>query len=896
MKLSPGHGSRSRAESTIGTGGMTLVEVVVALTILAFIIGPLTMAFITGIRTTRSSEAKLTKTRAAQQIASLWTQDVQNVEPGGVNAESTCPSTEAETGIEEQIVTFNWGSDTGSGRDPGSASWVVTGIGANSTLVRRVCQEGSPVVEQTVAEEFGQSGKSASDLVHGPDASKPKVFCPLDADGVGRSCTIVVSGTYAYSLKVDRRVPDRTAAIVPPTVPGAPVVTGAESRHTRVNATWTAPAVGSGQPPITGYRMFVATSEEGEPVGSADSNDLEGSVSGLTNGTPYWVRVQAKNEIGWGPSSAPFGPVTPNPNTPEAPEIVSVSAGDHAVTITWRPDPNDGGSPVTGWHLYAKPTGAGSEHAEIVTDVTSVSGGLLRADLPNLWNGREYTMRLAGINTTGEGPDSGQSDAVTPYGVPGVAGGVTATPLASGDIRVSWTAPTVKPTNSDTVDGGRPIDGYRIRVASPANASVGPWPSASSLTASNATQLDVSGLSLGTSYSFIVETWNARGKSDSAPSSAVLSARPPSAPSVTAVTDGAGAVLVSWTAPAANGAPITSYQVTRDGAGGPDLHTSATVTPQRFTGLTSGQLYTFTVKAVNTAGVGAGGTATATATGLPSAPTSVSLSRPSGSFGRELTISYGAPTNTGGSTVTYLVRCAGSGSGVPAWQDVTFPSAGTYSVGAPFIKDGRDYTCQVGAQNAVGTTWSASSNATMPYGECTLGSDLTQHVKEGSGVQSTRTNFWVRQSTLFSNGEAGLIRFTWTNACSGRPFAMPSTAYVAQVEFSAYIEDARNRSNRLERLNSSWSTSTTWAGPSGTTVGSSWCASSSGWRSNGVNTGNLRDAVNQMLAGTNNNGFAIRDNGSGCGTTTDLASSVTYSGSSKAERPKLDMRFYSDGL
>lgn len=91
----------------------------------------------------------------------------------------------------------------------------------------------------------------------------------------------------------------------------------------------------------------------------------------------------------------------------------------------------------------------------------------------------------------------------------------------------------------------------------------------------------------------------------------LIPATAPDAPMVTA-TAGDAQVTVTWTTPAANGAPITGYTVS-DGTNTVSLAND--VNTYTFTGLTNGTAYTFTVTATNSAGTSTGGTATATPTG-----------------------------------------------------------------------------------------------------------------------------------------------------------------------------------------------------------------------------------------------------------------------------------------
>lgn len=145
-------------------------------------------------------------------------------------------------------------------------------------------------------------------------------------------------------------------------------------------------------------------------------------------------------------------------------------------------------------------------------------------------------------------------------------------------------------------------------------------------------------------------------------------------------------VELSWTAPANNGAPITSYDV--DYSGGTQ---TCQASPCTITGLSNGTSYTFTVKAVNLVGTSKPSPASAPVVPntVPGAVTGLTTSAPSDGA---LTLSWSVPPNDGTPVQNYQVTWTGGGH-----QTVT----GTTTTATGLDNDSK-YTFTVIAVNSQG--------------------------------------------------------------------------------------------------------------------------------------------------------------------------------------------------
>jgi hypothetical protein len=275
--------------------------------------------------------------------------------------------------------------------------------------------------------------------------------------------------------------------------------------------------------------------------------------------------------------------------------------------------------------------------------------------------------------------------------VPGIPKNVTITAPASGSqVIATFAAPDS--------DGGSPITSYMVTS----------FPG--SFTGTGTSPITVTGLSNGTPYTFTVTAINAVGIGlPYTTPDAITPAAIPGAPTGVAAAPGNTQATISFTPPAYNGgSAITGYTVASNPVGGIDSTAGTTGLSHVVTGLTNGVQYTFTVTATNRVGAGAASVASSSVTPaptVPGAPTNVTAT----AGNAQATVTFSAPTYTGGSPITsYTV------SSIPA--DGVDANAGSASLSHVItgLKNGTAYAFTVTANSANGPSLPSTSNSVTP--------------------------------------------------------------------------------------------------------------------------------------------------------------------------------------
>ena len=376
----------------------------------------------------------------------------------------------------------------------------------------------------------------------------------------------------------------------------------------------------------------------------------------------------------------------PTTTAPRTPGNLVLSPGNARISASW-----DASSGATSYAVRYRTDGSGSW-----TTISSITG--TSRTITGLTNGTAYEVQVRATNAHGSSSWSA-SQRATPLAV-NVPARVATPTLTAGDaqIGVAWSAPA---------NGGAVISDYDVQYRV---GSSGAWTShAHSGTGRTAT---ITGLTNGTEYEVQVRAVNSVGDgpwSPSASATPMLAARVPDAPTAPTVTPGNAQLVISWTAPANNGAAITGYRVritrVRDSAA-ITRAPAGTTTSYTASSLTNGEAYDVEVLAINSVGAGAYSPAArgtpasgATQPSRPAAPTLVAGDA-------QLAATWTAPANGGAAITHYDVRHKlSSGS---TWTQIDGISGLTRTITG--LTNGSSYDVQVRAANSVGDSdWSPSA-------------------------------------------------------------------------------------------------------------------------------------------------------------------------------------------
>ena len=421
----------------------------------------------------------------------------------------------------------------------------------------------------------------------------------------------------------------------------------------------------------------------------------EATISGLTNGTSYTFMINAINSIGPG-TAVSYNSATPLAVAPDPPNIsssINPTVGNQQLTFNWAEPTNNGGSAVTKYILSG--FGTNIEFANNVFEHVQT----------NLDNGTSYNISIVAENGVGQSSPANFNPA-TPATVPDPPTSVETTPVPGiNSLQIFFD----KPIN----DGGSAITKLRVFDSNhslnediPANA---PSP------------YTISGLSYLNVYQLQLVAVNIIGESTSLQYGAMSPTEPtpgttvPSAPIILQYlnpTIGDRRLTFDWEPPTNDGGTqILNYRLFDDANGISSPVSDPTSRQFVIENLQNGTTYNFSIVANNSVGESIpavyNSRAPSTVPGFPN------ITQNPTPGDQRLTLSWAAPANNGGSTITRYIL-----SGDQGFTTIPNLSLGDSPYTVTGLTNGTTYTFSLIAVNINGngapSTYDPASPSNKP--------------------------------------------------------------------------------------------------------------------------------------------------------------------------------------
>lgn len=331
------------------------------------------------------------------------------------------------------------------------------------------------------------------------------------------------------------------------------------------------------------------------------------------------------------------------------------------LVVSWK-TPSNGNQPISKVDiLNAADQPVATFSGATLTSAMTTAGQSNSYTIKNLTNGVSYTYKVRITNYVGSTVAQGAAIPYTRVSVPGNVS--VASNGRDGELDVRWTTPANNGSPITKIEIINTRNNNNVRKTISATSNQSEFTTAMT-TAGQTASTTIKGLTGGRVYGIAVRITNAAGSTTSVSVDAVPAGPPTQTTDVTAKGTGtSGQIKVTWTTPANNGAPITSFDII-NGATNAVLKNITAATDPLFwtdqvtnqgtsctyflTGMPNGTTYQIKVRANNSAGSGQmSGTASAYAYTKPGAPTDVKVTAGT----KSLTVSWTAPSN-GGSAIT----------------------------------------------------------------------------------------------------------------------------------------------------------------------------------------------------------------------------------------------------
>jgi fibronectin type 3 domain-containing protein len=246
----------------------------------------------------------------------------------------------------------------------------------------------------------------------------------------------------------DIRIGTSYSAVTPASAssaPAAPTGLTAMAGNGQASLSWT------GSTGAASYNVYESTTSGEETSIATGITATTYTVTGLTNGTPYYFKVAAVNTAGTSALSSEAS-TTPEATLPSAPTGLTAAAGNGQVSLLWTASTG-----AASYNVYQGTSSGGEGTTPIATGVTSTTYAVT-----GLTNGTEYYFKVAAVNTAGTSALSSEASA-TPVLASGTVlayepfGETGTTPFAlngaSGGGDQGWAAGWVEQAGSTTLPG-----------------------------------------------------------------------------------------------------------------------------------------------------------------------------------------------------------------------------------------------------------------------------------------------------------------------------------------------------------------------------------------------------------------------------------------------------------
>ena len=349
------------------------------------------------------------------------------------------------------------------------------------------------------------------------------------------------------------------------------------------------------------------------------------TVTGLTNYTSsYTFELRAYDSSAAGPSSEVITYSLAGPTVPPPPDNLEATPAGGQVTLTWDDPVN---AAITGYEVSSD---GGASYSMINGSSATTTSHMVTG----LNNWTHYYFKVRAVNASGAGAPS-KAKFAEPGVVPVDVGNLTATPKHE-RVELSWADPSSHDRN----------DGYKVRYKKTNDADWGEWKGHHNPGGSD-NGLTIYKLTNDESYDFEVLAYNYIGDGPTSSKTATPVPEVPTALTGLTATPGDGEVTLTW-----NESPdeeaITSYHISSDGGtsytdiGNLSSDSDTTTVSYIVRDLTNGTLYTFKVKAQNSAGTSQPQDPGVTETPMFTAPTGLTAEAGDG----QVTLTWDYPGNS----------------------------------------------------------------------------------------------------------------------------------------------------------------------------------------------------------------------------------------------------------